>query len=187
MKFGDPRLHTKFWKKVQVNPDGSWTWTGRRNGKGYGTYAHTLAHRALFLASGAELPPSWHVGHRCHDEAVAAGTCDGGVNCPHRACVTLEHLVAQSPQVNTLAGQGPAAHQARSEVAACGHPYDAVTSRGRRYHRACKLAADREKTATLTAAAHHLGLTHWQYVERHGYSVKKAREVLGADEVSANF
>lgn len=179
MRFGDPRLHTKFWKKVQVDPvTGLWTWTGRVNHRGYGTYANTLAHRALFIASGAELPPGWHVGHSCHDEAVAAGLCAGGPSCEHRRCVTLVCLVAQSPRENTLAGLAPAAHQARRTAAACGHPFSATTPRGRRYCRPCKLARDRERTATLTAAAHSLGLTHWQYVAQYGSSVRTAQDML---------
>lgn len=147
MKFGDPRMHTKFWLKVRVNPDGTWTWIGRRNVKGYGTYAHSLAHRVLFLASGQELPPGWHVGHRCHDEAVAAGTCAGGPTCPHRQCVTLTCLQAQSPRENTLAGLGPAARQARMTVAGCGHPFTDVSPRGKRYCRPCKLEKDRVRRA----------------------------------------
>jgi hypothetical protein len=181
VKHGNPCLPARFWARVEQDPiTGLWTWTGRVNHKGYGTYGGTLAHRALFLASGQELPQGWHVGHTCHDEAVRAGTCQGGPACEHRRCLSLCCLEAQSPRANTRAGLAPAAHQARQETAACGHSFTDTDASGRWYCRPCRLAKGRERTKVITLAARAIGMTHWEFVAQHGASEVKAREILAS-------
>lgn len=169
----DPR----FWARVdkESDPEGCWLWTGRLD-KGYGIFARIPAHRWLFKVMGRELPDGWHVGHVCHDRAYAAGTCPGG-ECKHRACVRPEHMAAQTPGQNALASGATSAVNRRKETAACGHPFTGER-RGWRYCVPCNKADKLRKQLLYGQAADALGMTRKQYLAEHGYSQKKAHEVL---------
>jgi hypothetical protein len=179
VKHGDPCLPPGFWSRVSEDPvTGLWTWTGRVNRYGYGIYRNQRAHRLLFLASGQEILPGWHVGHTCHDEAVAAGLCTGGPTCEHRRCLSLCCLEAQSHRQNILAGIGPTGVNHRKTLAVCGHPYTGIYSSCRRYCAPCVQQRSREQGRTISRAAQTLGLTISQYVTQHGRSTKKAKQIL---------
>lgn len=75
MRFGDPILPKRFWRRVYIEPaSGCWLWEGSTNEKGYGQiefrsgpirakwYTHKLtycASRELFLPR----DHTWHVDH----------------------------------------------------------------------------------------------------------------------------
>lgn len=64
----------------------------------------TKAHRAVWIEANGEIPEGMVLDHICHGEAVSRGECEGGVTCPHRACVNLEHLRLITQRENILAG-----------------------------------------------------------------------------------
>lgn len=124
-------------------PDGCWIFTGpggTRDG-----YAHftphpgatkVMAHKWSYEVYKGTIPAGMQVGHVCHDRAVAAGTCDGGDECPHRRCCNPAHLEAQTPSENTTLQN----HHFRN-VTHCpkGHEYtDENTIIGKDGKRRCK-------------------------------------------------
>lgn len=90
----------------RIDPDGCWRWTAAPFGNGYGQMrvdgkmvrVHTLAYEVFI----GPIPAGMDVGHKCHDEAAAAGLCSGP-DCPHRACFNPEHLKAEPRRDNILA------------------------------------------------------------------------------------
>lgn len=64
-----------FFARVQVQPNGCWLWTGAINGKGYGAYKGTSAHRFTY---------AWFV------EPIAAGL-EVDHLCRERRCVNPAH------------------------------------------------------------------------------------------------
>ena len=64
----------RFWSFVEkCEGDGCWPWRGRVGSNGYGRFGSVAlggkhdepAHRVMMRASGLEIPPRWHVCHRC--------------------------------------------------------------------------------------------------------------------------
>ncbi|MCT1395647.1 HNH endonuclease [Microbacterium sp. p3-SID338] len=151
---------------------GCWPWTGGSSSNGYGYVSRgrqrskVLAHRVVFTIEHGPIAPGMQIDHTCHTEAVAAGECNGGDDCPHRACVNPSHLEAVTPRTNTLRGLSPAAaHSAQTECIHH-HPFtDENTYRtpnGKRACRACARINDQRrpsgwqrqrKSAERTAAA----------------------------------
>jgi hypothetical protein len=126
---------------MQDQPDsGCWFWPGTEGGaKGYRTVRvdgrMTAAHRLVYeVTRGEPIPEGLVVDHTCHDPA----TCEGGLTCPHRACIRPDHLAAVSPEWNTSA-----ARASRREAVECvnGHeftPENTYTDkRGSRHCRNC--------------------------------------------------
>ena len=80
---------------------GCWIWTGSMNSNGYGLAHGRLgvnrpvgvpAHRvSMYLVHGS-IPDNMVVDHKCHVDAIEAGTCAGGDSCKHRRCVNPDHL-----------------------------------------------------------------------------------------------
>lgn len=143
--FGDPRLPTRFWEKVRINPEsGCWEWTAGIKGVGYGAYRfegkQCLAHRVAYevlVGSAAGLK----IDHTCHRRGTG---CPGGADCMHRRCVNPAHLEAVSQRENLLRGLGfPASQAARMECPQ-GHPYAGgnlrIDADGARRCRACEQA-----------------------------------------------
>jgi hypothetical protein len=178
VKHGDPCLPPGFWSRVSEDPvTGLWTWTGRVNQKGYGTYGAKRVHQMMFLASGREIPAGWHVGHTCHDSAVLAGTCPGGA-CEHRRCITPECLETQSPGKNVRAGMSTAGQRARQTACAvCSGPLVKI-KRGERRCPACAHRRSQEATDLISQASKKLGLTWKAYTDLHGHGAKKAKQIL---------
>lgn len=91
---------------------------------GYGVkiqnYKRLAAHRWAWEQVNGPIPEGFVIDHTCHNEAVQDGKCKGGVTCPHRACVNVEHLelVTQSENVR----RGAHAIEAR-QTCPKGHSY----------------------------------------------------------------
>lgn len=91
--------------------DDCWAWHGRLNRAGYGKFYSTagpstaLAHRWHWFVRVGPLGPELVLDHICRN----------------RACVRLDHLRPVTLRVNTLAGEGPSARNARKVVCSKGH------------------------------------------------------------------
>jgi len=166
-----------FWAKV--NRDGPvpaghpelgpcWLWTAATRG-GFGAFntpatdteprRRVEAHRFAYEQYVGPVPPGHELGHLCH--AAEVERCDGGPECPHRACVNPAHLVAVS---QATAPRGIAARHAAQTTCPQGHPYDHVTRQGRRRCRRCmREQADHYRTARghLTSGEQDAAVTAW--------------------------
>ncbi len=166
-----------FWAKV--NRDGPvpagrpelgpcWLWTAATRG-GFGAFnlpatdthprRRVEAHRFAYEQHVGPIPPGHELGHLCH--AAEVERCDGGPECPHRACVNPAHLV---PVSQATTPRGIAARHAAQTTCPQGHPYDHVTRQGRRRCRRCmREQADHYRTARghLTSAEQDAAVTAW--------------------------
>lgn len=139
--WGDPRLPTRFWSKVQPEPNsGCWIWTGAATPNGYGVIGrgrrgqgNILAHRKSFEALAGVIPVGLHLDHLCHTTL----------------CCNPAHLEPVTQAENN--------RRARARVTQCskGHPYsDANTYlyRGQRDCRACNNEQAKRRNAARRAA-----------------------------------
>jgi len=130
--------------------DDCWIWTGATNWAGYGLInrgGNVGVHRYVYEQVVGPIPKGQQIDHLCHDPE----TCDGGIACPHRACVNPEHLCTASGRDNTLRGNAPTAINARKTHCPKGHSYDEqntfVNRAGERVCRTCRLAHERRYRA----------------------------------------
>lgn len=121
-------------------------WTGCTDRDGYGILKvdgrHQRAHRLAYTLLVGPIPAGHVVHHACRN----------------RSCVRAEHLEAVGRKVNTRAGIGPTAINARKVRCVHGHPFtDANTvvsiDRDGRTHRRCRTCAATRKRAPAAAAA----------------------------------
>lgn len=61
-------------------------------------------HRISWQILNGPIPKGTLIDHKCHNEALAEGKCEGGKSCVHRACVNPSHLRAISHLENVQAG-----------------------------------------------------------------------------------
>jgi hypothetical protein len=102
----DERALARFQTKVARQPNGCLKWTGA-TASGYGRFylndklrpAHVVAWEHYNCT---EVPQGMDVGHQCHDRDKG---CQGGITCPHRACVEPSHLMPMTRQDNIRAGR----------------------------------------------------------------------------------
>ena len=113
--------HTRFLSKVSTD---CWSWTGRPNSDGYGTFYETpttkwLAHRWAYVQANGPIPDGYEIDHLC--------------NVP--ICVRPDHLEAVSPEQNN------ARRAQRRDSCKRGHPYaihgGIRKGNGRRYCKEC--------------------------------------------------
>jgi hypothetical protein len=102
----------RFWGQVAVDGD-HWLWAGATDKDGYGKLTvkqvTVQAHRHGWeRVMGVPVPESLDLVHTC----------------TKRACVNPEHLVLMTPRIRTLAGNAPAAINARKGVCNHGHPLE---------------------------------------------------------------
>lgn len=140
-------MEDRFWTKVDRSGD-CWLWTAGLFSTGYGQFkcdgrpqgAHRIAYELLV----GPIPEEHELDHVCHSVAAAAGLCDGGSGCPHRACVNPDHLepVAHIDNIRRgLTGRVRAAQQRAKTHCPQGHPYDEANTywyHGGRQCLACK-------------------------------------------------
>lgn len=61
----------------------------------------TRAHRAAWIEANGEIPKGLVIDHTCHNPKE----CEGGITCPHRACVNVEHMRLVTQRENIMAGR----------------------------------------------------------------------------------
>ncbi len=121
---GDPlwepqSLEDRFWSKVDKSGD-CWLWTGTKSTNGYGNFGvahgHRVAHRVAYELTTGPIPVGLELDHDCHNKAL---TCNGGDECPHRACCNPSHLIPRTHQENIMNSPNVGA------LTACrrGHPF----------------------------------------------------------------
>jgi len=76
------------------------------NGYGYITFNKKSyrAHRGTWIKHYGPIPKGKVIDHICHNEAVKRNECEGGITCPHRACINLDHMRLTTQQENIMAG-----------------------------------------------------------------------------------
>ncbi len=87
---------------IVVDENGCWVWQGA-HAVGYGKVwmkgkSHST-HKVAYIEWIGPVPEGKDVGHKCHDEAVEKGLCDGG-ECSHRLCCNPDHLKAETRSEN---------------------------------------------------------------------------------------
>jgi hypothetical protein len=141
-------LDERFWSKVNKT-DTCWQWTAATV-KGYGIYAllgkNFLAHRLAYADAHDGLASVLPVlDHTCHN---IDSTCEGGVACPHRACVNPAHLIPSTKGDNLRASPLTlASKQIAKTHCPKGHEYDEANTYvwgGMRHCRECGRERARE-------------------------------------------
>jgi hypothetical protein len=114
-------LPKRFQDKIRIAENGCWIWIAGKN-NGYGRTsdgdAMVYAHRAVYERVKGPIPEGLTLDHDCHTKDLS---CEGGVKCPHRACVNPEHMVPMPGVVNVLLGRGFTAVHARKTHCSNGH------------------------------------------------------------------
>jgi hypothetical protein len=173
--------------------DGCDLWVGTEAKKGYGAFSMSHAkplpaHRAAWILANGPVPDGLQVGHACHDAAALRGGCSGGVMCPHRRCVRLDHLVLQTSRENSLATPLSRARRNRA-VAVCPAGHDITDPDNRmsrvrdgRIHVECGVCSRErglERNRLISEASKVVGLSYDAYVAEYGYGAAAARRILG--------
>ena len=138
-------------RRMDPQPNGCIWFIGYVNGEGYGRVwngkADLLAHRAAFEHFVGPIPEGLTIDHECHNRDAS---CPGGVTCPHRRCVNVEHLTVKTRGENSSASPTSTAAQRRARThCKRGHPYDEANTRldakGYRICRACCALRERDR------------------------------------------
>lgn len=96
------RIWQRVLRRVEVNSDGCWIWTGTVNSRGYGCIGSgkrsrtVLVHRIAVMFRDGAIPDGMTVDHRCHH----SDTCRLDADCRHRRCVNPEHLAVVTLAAN---------------------------------------------------------------------------------------
>ncbi len=88
--------------RMEVNPDGCWIVTGRRDNAGYSVVGKPSrrGHRVSYEHFVGPIPEGLHIDHLCHSYS----DCPGGDRCPHRPCINPDHLEPVTTQENIRRG-----------------------------------------------------------------------------------
>lgn len=171
LPLNDFRLPQRFWDKVRVDVDtGCWEWRGALT-TGYGQFRldgkTRMAHRVAVQASGRPILPGTQVDHLCRN----------------RACVNPGHLEVVTPSVNmTRSANG---YALRGWICSSGHDVREAGLRADPRHpvasecRQCAHDRASAKASAISAACRRLGLTHREYISRHGQSRAVAEAIAG--------
>ena len=118
----------RFWSSIVV-VENCWQWTGRTNGKCYGTFSdggkRFMAHRWAYEHLRGPIPSGLTLDHLCRN----------------RGCVNPNHLEPVTLRENILRGTSPAANQARQTHCIHGHEFTPdntyISGRGQRSCKQC--------------------------------------------------
>ena len=175
-------------RKVHEDPSGCLLWLGATTSDGYGLVwlsgRSVYAHRVALVAKlGRDIGGGMDAAHLCHDESVRVGDCVGGA-CSHRLCVCSDHLAEQSYQQNTRLGLSSQAANALKTHCPQGHELAGdnlvISQFPRRSCLTCARANSRRYSDTFSQAVRILGITHREYRELYGYSVRVAEEIVAS-------
>jgi hypothetical protein len=113
----------RFAKMVDLEGEnGCWLWTGRQDGKGYGSFSvqqspgvwkTRKAHRISYELHRGRIPEGLQLDHLCRV----------------RNCVNPDHLEPVTNRENSLRGYGACGENARKTHCPAGHPYDDTHTR----------------------------------------------------------
>jgi HNH endonuclease len=132
------RILTYLEARIVRADTGCWSWTGRKNAKGYGLVSYQgyyfRVHRLVFeLINGTIPPPNKLVlDHLCRN----------------RSCCNPDHLECVTNRENLMRGEGVAAKGARQTHCAQGHPFETYGARranGYRWCKECQRIRDRKR------------------------------------------
>lgn len=147
-------LWDRFMAKVQVQPDGCWTWTGQLNNHMYGVIKRgnkrRLAHVWAYQQVIGAIPPGMVLDHVCH----SSSECEGGQGCLHRRCVNPSHLEPVTQRENAQrgrTGQATGAKNRSKTHCPSGHEIDGVRPSGERYCKTCNRLRERSRAAARRA------------------------------------
>ena len=139
-------------RRVQVQPDGCWIWTGYVDKKtGYGLLWYEgktrLAHRLAAALAGMPVETGV-VDHECHNRS----DCPGGL-CSHRLCVNPDHFMVKGRAANVRASatSNISRNLAKTRCPR-GHKYTHTDKRGWRKCRHCERLLAEEKRRGRGAA-----------------------------------
>lgn len=125
-----PKLTVKerLMSKVRVNPEtGCWEWTAYCMPNGYGKVRidtiGLLAHRAMYEASGLEIPLGLELDHTCRV----------------RHCINPEHLEPVTHLENMRRGNSPSSAQREQTHCRQGHPLSGENLYVHDGHRSCRM------------------------------------------------
>lgn len=99
------RTLRRLWAMIDKgDPSGCWMVSGNKSGKYTQIVVNgkrTFIHRFVYELLVGPIPEGYDLGHKCHDEAAAAGLCDlTGYECPHHSCCNPLHLEPQPRATN---------------------------------------------------------------------------------------
>ena len=128
----------RFADKIQIEPDGCWTWIGAKDSHGYGQLGIggrrsnggylAVAHRWSYEHFVGPIPDGMDIDHLCHNES----DCPGGYTCRHHSCVNPTHLEPVTHAENVRRGRWDP-RKARAGVpkkthCPAGHAYETATT-----------------------------------------------------------
>lgn len=128
---GEGSADHRFWKRVEIQPNGCWYWIGAANTQGYGRfwdgYKRWLAHRWAYEQKYGPVPDGLHLDH---------------FKCDTPKCCNPEHVRPVTPRENTLRADNPASRNLAKTRCIRGHVFDEantiITPTGRK----CRTCAE---------------------------------------------
>lgn len=103
----------RFWRYIDMQPNGCWQWTGAIDKDGYGHFGpehgkRVRAHRWAYEKYVGPIPAGLTLDHLCN----------------RPGCVNPGHLIPATVGANMLRGSSPSAVNARKSECPKGHPLD---------------------------------------------------------------
>ena len=130
-------------RKIEIQPNGCWRWTGKPSRQGYGRFwldgKNRYAHRVAYEHFVGPVSEGYEVDHVCHTQDAS---CPGGI-CDHRLCIRwTDHLEAVTERENVMRARGVASANAAKTECNQGHTFDEANTyvypNGERCCRICR-------------------------------------------------